>query len=279
MSVFVAGVMGWPVSHSLSPRLHGFWLRAYGISGRYDALAVQPENLTASLRALPQQGMRGVNLTVPHKEAAMKIVDSLDDTARRIGAINLVTVTDEGKLHGSNTDAYGFGENLTAGGFSGGHSALLLGAGGASRAIIVALIDKGFGDIRIANRTIERAQKLAQEFTTPQCRITAVTWDEIPAAMRETDLLVNATSLGMRGQPPLEIALDTLPVSATVTDIVYAPLETALLQQARQRGHRAIDGLGMLLHQARPAFAAFFGRDPEVTPELRAYLLADRQET
>lgn len=268
--------MGWPVSHSLSPRLHGFWLRSYGIAGSYEALAVRPEELPSALRALPAQGLRGVNLTVPHKEAACRLVDRLDAVAEHIGAINLVTVED-GKLQGRNTDAYGFAQNLLSANFvRKGGAAFLLGAGGASRAVIVALIDMGFSEIRIANRTAARAEKLAQEFSTPCCKISAIDWQNGHRSLDGVELLVNATSLGMTGQPPLDFSLDGLPPAATVTDIVYAPLETELLRQAKQKGHHTIDGLGMLLHQARPAFEAFYGRDPEVTEELRRFVLTGR---
>jgi shikimate dehydrogenase len=274
-----AGVMGWPIGHSLSPRLHDFWLRSYGINGKYIALPVSQENLGAALRTLPAQGLVGVNLTVPHKEAACAIVDSLDNSARRIGAVNLVVVGADGHLQGRNTDAFGFTQNLITSGFTlETGAALVLGAGGAARAVIVALIDMGFREIRIANRTIERAEKLAWEFTTENCKITSVAWHDIAHSMHGVSLLVHTTSLGMTGQLPLEIALDMLPQKATVTDIVYAPLETSLLLRARQRGHKTIDGLGMLLHQARPSFAAFFGREPQVTDELRLFVLAGRNE-
>jgi shikimate dehydrogenase len=269
--------MGWPVSHSLSPRLHGFWLKLYGIAGSYDAFAVRPEAFPATLRSLSAQGLRGVNLTVPHKEAACAIVDRLDPTAQRIGAVNLVTVEADGRLLGRNTDAYGFAHNLLTSGFAPrSRAALVLGAGGASRAVIVALADMGFSDIRVANRTAARAEKLAQEFSTAQVKISVSDWKEAPNDLKDIELLVNTTSLGMKGQPALDIPLDTLPGDATVTDIVYTPLETDLLRQARQRGHRAIDGLGMLLHQARPAFAAFYVKDPQVTQELRNFVLAEK---
>ncbi len=274
-----AGITGWPVSHSLSPRLHRFWLQSYNIEGSYEAFPVKSEDLDVFLRGMPTQGLRGVNLTIPHKEASLGIVDRCDAAAQSIGAVNLVIVDQDGTLHGHNTDAYGFTQNLLISGFTPfGGTAMILGAGGAARAVIVALADMGFTEIRIANRTADRAQKLAQEFSTPQCRLTTIDWKDAPNALSDTELLVNTTSLGMHGQPPLNFPLAGLPLSATVTDIIYAPLETTLLQQARQRGHRVIDGLGMLLHQARPSFAAFFGRDPQVTPELRQHVLADRKE-
>jgi shikimate dehydrogenase len=271
-----AGVMGWPISHSLSPRLHGFWLKTYGIYGSYEPIAVQPADLASALRGLSARGLRGVNLTVPHKEAACAIVDHLDPVAERIGAVNLVTVAQDGRLTGRNTDAYGFAQNLLSSGFTPDHgSALVVGAGGAARAVIAALIDMGFAAIRIANRSRDRAEKLAHDFQSSACPLSYV--EDAAAAMEGTSLLVNTTSLGMTGQPPLPLSLDALPLSATVTDIVYAPLETDLLHRARLRGNRAIDGLGMLLHQARPSFQAFFGVDPEVTDALRTFVLAGRK--
>jgi shikimate dehydrogenase len=270
-----AGVMGWPISHSLSPRLHGFWLQTYGIDGSYEPIAVLPADLTTALRGLSAQGLRGVNLTVPHKEAACAIVDILDPVAGRIGAVNLVTVAENGSLTGRNTDAYGFAQNLLSSGFTPNHgTALVIGAGGACRAVIAALIDMGFSSIRIANRSRDRAEKLAHDFHTPACAVTVV--PDAAAAMSDASLLVNTTSLGMTGQPPLALSLDALPLSATVADIVYAPLETDLLRRARLRGNAAIDGLGMLLHQARPSFQAFFGLNPEVTDALRSFVLAGR---
>jgi shikimate dehydrogenase len=272
-----AGVMGWPVNHSLSPRLHGFWLKHYGIEGSYEAFPVKPEDLASALKGLPAQGLRGVNLTVPHKVAACKMVDSLDVAARRIGAVNLVTVEDNGKLTGRNTDAFGFVQNLLSAGFQpSAGTAFVIGAGGACRAVLAGLIDMGFTEIRITNRTLSHAKDLAREFSSPSCQITPVDWAHAPHLLEGVSLLVNTTSLGMKGQPALDFPLETLPFSATVTDIVYAPLETGLLRQAMFRGHRTIDGLGMLLHQARPAFATFYGRDPEVTDELRRYVMAER---
>ena len=271
-----AGVMGWPVKHSLSPRLHGFWLRHFVLNGSYDILPVLPEALAPTLRTLAKDGFRGVNLTVPHKEAACALVHSLDDDARRIGAVNLIVVGEDGKLQGRNTDAYGFTQNLLTNGVKPGGAALMLGAGGAARAVIVALIDMGYSEIRIANRTRERAEKLAREFATLSCKITTVDWNAAADSMGGISLLVNTTSLGMSGQMPLDVSLAALPKDAAVTDIVYAPLDTGLLQKARARGHKTVDGLGMLLHQARPAFAAFYGRTPDVTPELRQFVLAGR---
>ncbi len=263
----VAGVMGWPVSHSRSPRLHGFWLEAYGIDGAYVPLAVAPENFEAALRGLAALGMKGCNVTLPHKERALALADHADDTARRIGAANTVVVRGDGSLAVSNTDAFGFIENLEARapGWPSKRPAVLLGAGGASRAVIVALLDAGVPEIRLANRTLERAQALADGFG-PAVR--AIAWDARSDALDGAGLLVNGTQLGMAGQPPLEIALDALPGDAVVYDLVYVPLQTALLKDAAARRLRCVDGLGMLLHQARPGFAAWFGREPEVTAAL-----------
>jgi shikimate dehydrogenase len=269
----LAGVMGWPVSHSRSPRLHGYWLDAYGIDGAYLPLPVAPDRIETALRALPALGFAGVNLTVPHKEAALGVVDRVDALARRIGAVNTVVVAADGSLDGTNTDAFGFIENLRAGapGWEPGRPAVVLGAGGAARAVCVGLADAGVSEIRLANRTESRAARLADELSG----IRPVAWDARGDALDGAGLLVNTTTLGMTGAPPLGIALDALPGGAVVTDIVYAPLETPLLAAARARGNACVDGLGMLLHQARPGFAAWFGHEPEVTEALRAFVLED----
>lgn len=274
-----AGVMGWPVGHSLSPRLHSFWLQAYGIDGVYEALAVAPEELPSALRSLEEKGFCGVNLTLPHKIAALGLMDALDPAARRIGAVNLVSIDEKGELRGSNTDAFGFEQNLLSSGFQpNGGAAFVLGAGGASRAVLIALQNMGFTEIRIANRTRERAEILARDLTTAACKISVIDWENAPQALNEIALLVNATSLGMEGQEALDFPIHDLPQDAAVTDIVYAPLETDLLRRAKARGHKAVDGLGMLLHQARPSFKAFFGRDPEVTDDLRRAVLKGAKE-
>lgn len=270
-----AGVMGWPVAHSLSPRLHGYWLKKYGIAGSYEPLAVPPGDLEKALKSLAQQGFSGVNLTVPHKEVALKIVDRLDPAARHIGAVNTIVVNADGTLEGRNTDAYGFAQNLHASRFKGtSHPAVVLGAGGAARAVIVALLDMGLSEIRVINRSRERAEKLVRELSGDAGKLTSHIWADLDHALKNAGLIVNATSLGMKGQPPLDIALDALSRDAVVADIVYAPLLTSLLQKARARGHATVDGLGMLLHQARPTFKAFFGYDPEVTEELRQFVIA-----
>ncbi|HEX2113803.1 MAG TPA: shikimate dehydrogenase [Alphaproteobacteria bacterium] len=268
----VAGVVGWPVKHSRSPRLHGFWLQKYQIDGAYVPLAVAPNNLAAALRALPALGLAGVNVTVPHKELALTAVDEVDPLARRIGAVNTVVVRPDGSLHGSNTDAFGFIESIRAsapGWAAAKAPAVIIGAGGAARAVIVALLEEGVRTVRVANRTKERAVRLAEEFG-----VKAYDWGDWKSALDGAGLLVNTTTQGMAGQPALDIDLASLPTGAVVNDIVYVPLETPLLAAARQRGNPVVDGLGMLLHQARPGFRAWFGVDPEVTPELRAHVAA-----
>ncbi|MEM9684418.1 MAG: shikimate dehydrogenase [Pseudomonadota bacterium] len=270
----IAGIFGWPISHSRSPRLHGFWIDRHDIDGVYVPLAVAPENFVTAFRALPALGFRGVNITVPHKEAALANCDMVDAQAKRIGAVNTVMVDDEGKLVGSNTDAYGFIENVRDGSnwVSKAGPAVVLGAGGSSRAVIVSLLDAGAPEVRLTNRTRKRADALAEEFGK---RMTVVDWDERGQVLADAALLVNTTSLGMQGQPPLEIDLSALPPAAVVTDIVYTPLETALLRDARARGNATVDGLGMLLHQALPGFEKWFGVRPTVDAALRQFVLDD----
>ena len=269
----IAGVMGWPVAHSRSPLMHGYWLDSYGIDGAYVPLAVPPHRFETAFRALPALGLCGCNVTLPHKEQALALADGADDLSRRIGAANTVVVKRDGRLEVTNTDAFGFLENLRtcAPSWQASRPAAVLGAGGSSRAVIVALLDAGVADVRVANRTFERAEALGERFGKG---VRAVRWHERAEALDGTGLVVNTTQLGMTGQPALEIALDHLDGDAVVCDLVYAPLETELLRRARQRGLAAVDGLGMLLHQARPGFAAWFGRDPQVTGALRT-LLAD----
>ncbi|MBT4908310.1 MAG: shikimate dehydrogenase [Rhodospirillaceae bacterium] len=280
--VLRAGVMGWPVSHSLSPVLHGHWLARHGIAGSYEAIPVEPDELRAALGNLAENGFRGVNLTVPHKEAALDIVDSIDDTARRIGAVNTIIVGDDGTLSATNTDAYGLIENIRAGAGAAlevrfdGRPAVILGAGGAARAAVVGLADAGVTDIRIVNRTVARAEALLVLVGGSGVTVSAHGWDTAAAVLADAGLLINTSTLGMAGQPPLELDLSRLPGDAVVNDIVYAPLETELLAAARDRGNIAIDGLGMLLHQARAGFHAWFGVDPVVDEELRAAVLAAR---
>ena len=271
----IAGVMGWPVGHSRSPLLHNFWLARAGIDGAYIPMAVPPDRVGEALRALPALGFAGTNVTIPHKEAAFAAVDEADGIARRIGAVNTVCVRGDGSLSGSNTDAFGFIEALRSrlGPWSGaGIAAVVLGAGGAARAIVAALQDEGADEIRLVNRTRARADALCERFGAP---LVAVDWDEREAALDGAALLVNTTALGMAGGAPLELRLDGLPAEAAVNDIVYTPLETPLLAAARARGCRAVDGLEMLLHQARPGFAAWYGAEPVVDDALRRHVAAD----
>ena len=268
-----AGVIGWPVSHSLSPRLHGFWLKELGIDGTYSALAVAPDGLESSLRSLPERGFAGVNLTLPHKEAAASIVDTMDSVASRIGAVNTVVVGADGSLAGSNTDGYGFIENLKSCApewTADNKSAVILGAGGAARAIIAALLDDGLKELRLVNRTLSRAESLKDDIGGA---IIVVPWADRMKSLEGAGLLVNTTTLGMTDEEPLEIDLSPLPAKAVVTDIVYAPLTTPLLKDAAGRGNLTVDGLGMLLHQARPGFDQWFGAEPVVTDALRAHVL------
>jgi shikimate dehydrogenase len=273
----VAGVMGWPVAHSRSPRLHGWWLERYGIDGAYVPMAVPPDGVAEAVRALPKLGFRGANVTVPHKEAVIAALDRLDATARRVGAVNTILVHEDGTLEGRNTDGFGFVENLRAGasGWTAATGpAVVLGAGGAARAVLVALADAGAPEIRLLNRTRERAERLADELGGGlACPVRVLDWAARAEALDGAALLVNTTTQGMAGHPPLDLALDALPRAALVTDIVYTPLETPLLRAAAARGNPAVDGLGMLLHQARPGFEAWFGRAPEVTAELRRFVL------
>lgn len=272
----LAGIMGWPVSHSRSPALHNFWLDEQGIDGVYVPLPVHPGQLAQALRALPSLGFRGCNLTKPHKQAALEILDMVDPLARRIGAVNTVVVAADGSLQGSNSDVFGFRGNLEdqvpewdakAG------PAVVLGAGGAARAVVAALIECGVPEVRLVNRTRARAERIADDLHADEDRITVHAWGSRDAVLGDAALLVNTTSLGMAGEPALEIDLAGLPLAAVVIDIVYVPLETALLQAARQRGNSTVDGLGMLLHQGRPGFEAWFGAPARVTRELRAAVL------
>lgn len=274
----LAGVMGWPIAHSLSPRIHNYWLREMGIDGAYVPLAVAPENLADALHAMPKLGFAGVNITIPHKEAALAALNHgdnhVDDLARRIGAVNTVTVGSDGRLTGTNTDGFGFMENLRD------HApdleldsgrVVVLGAGGAARGVIAGLIDAGARDICILNRTQARADVLAADLGQ-EAAIRVTGWESRTEVLAGAVLLVNTTSLGMTGAGALDLSLDALPAAAAVADVVYTPLETPLLAAARGRGNVAVDGLGMLLHQARPGFAAWFGSEPQVTRALGAHI-------
>jgi shikimate dehydrogenase len=270
----LAGLMGFPVMHSRSPKLHNYWLAKHGLVGTYVPLAIKAEGLRAALRALPALGFSGCNLTIPHKEAALAIVDRVDPVARRIGAVNCVVVASDGSLEGQNHDAFGYIESIREaqpGWRADAGPIVVIGAGGGARAVLVSLIDQGAREIRLVNRTFARAAALQSELGGP---IKALPWEQREAALAGAAMLVNATSQGMAGAPPLDLALDALPARALVSDIVYIPRETPLLAAARQRGNPTVNGLGMLLHQARPAFRAWFGIMPEVTPELRAMIEA-----
>lgn len=268
----LAAVIGWPVRQSVSPVLHSHWLKEHGIKGAYVALPIEPANFGRCVAALPLMGFAGASVTVPHKEAAFALASSLDDDATATGAVNTL-VFDEDKVAGLNTDVRGFAASLmeTLGVDAARKGpAAVLGAGGAARAIVLALQRAGSPEIRVINRTPARSDALARSQAGSPVR--AMTWGDWKAALSDAALLINTTSLGMTGKPTLEIALDVLPRSAAVADIVYNPLETDLLRVAKANGHRTMDGLGMLMHQAVPAFAAWFGVTPKVTPQLRAEL-------
>jgi shikimate dehydrogenase len=265
-----AGVIGWPVVHSLSPRIHRFWLAEYGIAGRYEAVFVPPESLEERVDRFRAGGWAGFNVTVPHKETIIPLLDSVDAEAKAIGAVNTVVAIGEGHFEGRNTDAPGFLSGLrSCRAIRTDRPAAVLGAGGASRAVLAALSGSGISEIRIANRNRGRAAELAAAFPA-----TVYDWDDRDRMLDGAGLLVNTTSLGMIGQPPLELALTHLPETAIVNDIVYRPLQTALLMAARARGNPVVDGLGMLLHQAVEGFAAWFGIVPQVTPALRDHVVA-----
>lgn len=271
-----AGILGWPVGHSKSPRLQGYWLQHYGIDGCYLPLPTPPAALHRVVPALADLGFCGFNVTVPHKETILEFCDTVTSRARRIGAVNTVVI-DKGKLTGDNSDGFGFAENLKSSApdwQASAGPAVVLGAGGAARAVIVALQDLGVPEIRLLNRSADRAEGLSNELALPEgAPIIALPWDTRSTALAGAGLLVNATSLGMAGQPPLEIDLTPLPAQAVVVDIVYAPLETDLLAAAKHRQNPWVDGIGMLLHQGRVGFEAWFGQAPEVTQELRDFVL------
>jgi len=269
-----AGVMGWPISHSKSPRLHNYWLDQYGLDGAYLPFPVDPQHLEAALHGLKAFGMQGCNVTVPHKEAVMPYLDHITPRAEKIGAVNTIIVQPDQTLLGDNTDGYGYMAHLqqtvpdwvpSAG------PVCMIGAGGAARAILVALLDAGVPEIRLTNRTQSRAEALADAVEGP---IRVIPWAEKEAALADVSLLTNTTTLGMTGQHPLELDISALSAQAVVYDIVYAPLMTDLLTQAKAKGCPIVDGLGMLLHQARPGFEAWFAHNPDVSDALRDFVLA-----
>jgi shikimate dehydrogenase len=267
-----ACVIGWPVDHSRSPLIHNYWLKRYGIAGEYRREAVPPQEFAAFAGSLAARGYAGANVTLPHKEAALALSQP-DDRARAVGAANTLWL--DGVLRSTNTDVEGFLHNLDAsapGWDRDSSKAIVLGAGGAARAVIYALINRGVERLVLVNRTQSRAELLRQTFGA---RIALARWDELDAMLADTALLVNTTTLGMQGQPGLAVEIERLPDHAVVADLVYAPVRTPLIAAAQARDLRTADGLGMLLHQAVRGFALWFGRAPEVTPELRALLEAD----
>jgi shikimate dehydrogenase len=274
-----AFVCGHPIAHSRSPKIHGYWLRKYGIAGSYEAIDVAPQDAAHFFATLAEKGFAGGNVTIPHKEAAYAAVALRDEAAERIGAVNTLWF-EGGVLWGGNTDAEGFAANLDerAPGWTEAGAAVVLGAGGAARAVVQALKERGFTDIRVTNRTVERAIELADRFGEG---VSAHPVAATPELLADAGLLVNTTALGMvgkEGEDALPADPEMLPRHAIVTDIVYVPLETPLLSAARRRGLKTVDGLGMLLHQAVPGFERWFGRRPEVTDELRAMIVADMEK-
>jgi shikimate dehydrogenase len=266
----LAGIIGWPVEHSRSPRLHGFWLQRHGIDGAYVPLAVRPGTFPMAVHGLVAAGFAGANVTAPHKLAAFEICDTVEASARRAGAVNTLVFQD-GRITGRNTDGFGFIANLRAHGVDpAAGPALVLGAGGAARAVVAALRDEGVA-VTVANRTHERADALARDLPG----LTVIDWSARSAVLADHALLVNTTSLGMIGHELLEIDLDCARRGLAVADIVYAPFETPLLAAARARGMPTVEGLGMLLHQAVPGFAAWFGVTPVVDDELRRFVAGD----
>jgi shikimate dehydrogenase len=267
-----ACLIGWPAAHSRSPLIHHYWLRTLGIEGGYNIEAVPPEGFAEFVLHLSAHGFVGANVTIPHKERALAL-SAPDARARAVGAANTLWY-DGGELRSTNTDIEGFIHNLDAAapGWDAAEQALVLGAGGSSRAVVFGLIERGIKRVHLANRTIDRARALADQFGAS---VHPVAWDAIGDLLVEAGLLVNTTSLGMHGQPELAIDVSRLPSQAVVADLVYVPLETALLAAARARGLRTADGLGMLLHQAVRGFELWFGQRPQVTPELRELVEAD----
>ena len=270
----MAGVMGYPVMHSRSPMLHNYWLDQHGLVGRYMPLAVAPDGIERALRALAPLGFAGCNLTMPHKETAVPFMDRISPLVRRIGAMNCVVVAEDGSLEGHNFEAFGYAESIVQavpGWQADAGPIVVFGAGGAARAVVAGLAERGAKEIRVLNRTRARAEALATDLGHPA---TVVDWTERHDALSDATLVVNATNQGMHGAPPLDLKLDRLPPEAIVSDLIYAPKETPFLAAARTRGNRTVNGLGMLLNQARPAFEAWFGVMPDITPELRAKIEA-----
>ncbi|MEP5008064.1 shikimate dehydrogenase [Roseobacter sp.] len=270
----LAGVIGDPIAHSKSPKLHGHWLRKYGLTGHYVPLEVEAADLRSVLKAMPQMGFVGANVTLPHKERVMEYVDQVTDRATLIGAVNTLIFRNDGTILGDNTDGYGFIENLRQGApdwEASAGPAVVLGAGGAARAIIASLLDAGVPEILLTNRTRVRAEKLREDFGA---RVSVVEWVQAGNILEKAATLVNTTSLGMTGKPELRVPLDGLRSDTVVTDLVYTPMQTPLLEFATERGCVTVDGLGMLLHQAVPGFERWFGRRPVVDDETRQAILS-----
>ncbi|ARC36599.2 shikimate dehydrogenase [Paracoccus yeei] len=270
----LAGVIGWPIAHSRSPRLHGHWLARHGIAGHYVPLPVAPEHLAEVLRAMPRMGFVGCNVTIPHKESVLALADVVTDRAALMGAANTLIFRPDGKIHADNTDGYGFMANIrqhAPGWLPDLGPAAVLGAGGAARAVVAALLDSGVTELRIANRTRLRAEQIRAEFGP---RVVVHDWAGAGAMLEGAITVVNATSMGMVGKPPLQVPLDALAPGTLVTDLVYTPLVTPFLAEAQARGCEVVDGLGMLLHQAAPGFERWFGIRPAVDEDLRAAVLA-----
>lgn len=274
MSVTPAAcLIGWPAAHSRSPLIHKYWLKSFGIDGDYRIEAVEPNAFAKFIASLEARGYRGANVTIPHKEQA-RALTLADARATAVGAANTLYFDNDGELRSTNTDVEGFIGNLdaSASGWDSADDVLVLGAGGSARAVIFGLIERGIARVHLANRTASRSQALAEQFGA---QVKPLAWDAIGDVLPRAGLLVNTTSLGMKGQPPLEIDIGALPSGATVADLVYVPLETELLKAAKARGLKTADGLGMLLHQAVRGFELWFGKRPSVTPELRALVEAD----
>jgi len=267
-----ACLIGWPAAHSRSPVIHKYWLKQFGIDGDYRIEAVAPDAFASFIAGLASRGYRGANVTIPHKEQALSL-SSPDERAQMVGAANTLYF-DGGQLRSTNTDVEGFIGNLDASapGWDKTEDVIVLGAGGSARAVVFGLIERGIAHVHLANRTSARAEMLAAQFGK---KVQPVAWDRIDSVLPRAGLLVNTTSLGMKGQPPLEVKLDLLPANSTVADLVYVPLETPLLKAAKKRKLKTADGLGMLLHQAVRGFELWFGKRPSVTPELRALVEAD----
>jgi len=258
----LAGVMGWPIAQSRSPAIHNYWIEKYRLNGRYVPLAVEPDRLTDALRGMRALGFRGCNVTMPHKQNVIAMLDSITDTATRIGAVNAIVIG-PGYIFSLLEAAPGWRPD--AGPIA------ILGAGGAARAILVAMIERGAKEVRLINRTFEKAERLAKEFGAA---VKAIAWEKRSDVIGDVALLTNATNQGMTGKPALDISLERLPKQTLVSDLIYVPPETGFLAAARQRGNVTVNGLGMLMHQARPAFQAWFGVMPDITPELRARIEA-----